>query len=175
MRWGICAAAVAAFCALSCAAIAQDQDQDQDQDQNQNRDQNILTPPAVPEPQAPPEPAPEPYVGGPVQGFQTLPTIKNTYVVTYDLRGIPCVQGVGTPTRCAVTYQSADEGGYPWTKVKCRTGDRSVSTFAWSLDSNSAMAIFEAPPAMITGAKTYAMNVRLGRVCLNPVAAAGGK
>jgi len=95
-----------------------------------------------------------------------MPANENTYIVTYDLRGLQCVQDVGTPDHCAVTNQSADEGGYPWTKVKCKSGDIGVTTFAWSLDDNRPMYIFEAPPALISNAKTYTVNVRLGRTCM---------
>ena len=98
--------------------------------------------------------------------FQMMPAEHNTYVVTYTLRGLKCVQGVGTATQCGVTNPSADEGGYPWTKVKCRPSDASVSTFAWSLDLNQPMGIFEAPPSISTSAETYTVNVRLGRVCM---------
>jgi hypothetical protein len=73
---------------------------------------------------------------------------------------------VGTPTQCAVPNQAADEGGYPWTKVKCKQGDVGISNFAWSLDNNQPMGIFEAPPSLVTSAKTYSVNVRLGRVCM---------
>jgi len=103
--------------------------------------------------------------GGQVRGFQ-LPADENTYVVTYNLRGLTCVQDVGTPTQCAVPNQAADEGGYPWTKVKCKQGDVGISNFAWSLDNNQPMGIFEAPPSLVTSAKTYSVNVRLGRVCM---------
>ena len=99
------------------------------------------------------------------EGFQ-VPADHNTYVVHHDLRGLRCVKGVGTPTQCAVENQAADEGGYPWTKVKCKPGDQSVHTFAWSLSNNQAVYIFEAPPALISGAKTYKINVRLGRTCM---------
>jgi hypothetical protein len=95
-----------------------------------------------------------------------VPADKNTYIVTYNLRGLECVQDIGTPTQCAVANQSADEGGYPWTKVKCRGSDASISTFAWSLDLNQPMDIYEAPPSLTTSAKTSAVNVRLGRVCM---------
>ncbi len=95
-----------------------------------------------------------------------VPSDHNTYVVHYDMRGLRCVKGVGTPTQCAVENQAADEGGYPWTKVKCKPGDQSVHTFAWSLSNNQAVNIFEAPPALISGAKTYKINVRLGRTCM---------
>jgi hypothetical protein len=99
------------------------------------------------------------------EGFQ-VPSDNNTYVVTYDLHGLRCVQGVGTPTQCAVENQAADEGGYPWTKVKCKPGDQSVHTFAWSLSNNQAVGIFEAPPALISSAKIYRIDVRLGRTCM---------
>lgn len=95
-----------------------------------------------------------------------LPKDENTYIVTYNLRGLQCVKDVGTATQCAVTNPSADEGGYPWTKVQCRPGDASVSTFAWSLDYNKPMGIFEAPTQLITYSNTYPINVRLGRVCM---------
>ena len=98
-------------------------------------------------------------------GFQ-MPADHNTYVVTYDLRGLRCVKGVGTPSQCAVENQAADEGGYPWTKVKCKPGDKTVNKFAWSLDNNEAMGIFEAPTALLSDAKTYTINVRFGRTCL---------
>ena len=100
------------------------------------------------------------------QGVFQVPADHNTYIVTYDLRGLRCVKGVGTPSQCAVENQAADEGGYPWTKVKCKPGDKTVNRFAWSLDNNEAMGIFEAPPALISDAKTYKINVRLGRTCL---------
>ncbi len=103
--------------------------------------------------------------GARVKGFQ-LPAEENTYVVTYNLKGLRCVKDLGTPTQCAVTNSSADEGGYPWTKVKCRQGDPGVSTFAWSLDLNKPMGIYEAPPSLTTDAETYTVNVRLGRVCM---------
>lgn len=95
-----------------------------------------------------------------------VPASHNTYVVTYDLRSLACVTGVGTPTNCAVTNQAADEGGYPWTKLKCRMGDITVNRFAWSLDSNEPIDIFEAPPALVSKAKFYKINVRLGRTCM---------
>lgn len=98
--------------------------------------------------------------------FQMMPADENTYVVTYNLHGLQCVKDVGTPTQCAVTNQAADEGGYPWTKVKCRPGDISVSTFAWSLDLNQPMGIFEAPAPLIPSANTYNVSARLGRVCM---------
>lgn len=95
-----------------------------------------------------------------------VPDTKNTYVVTHDIRGLECVKGVGGPKQCAVTSQSADEGGYPWTEVKCRMGDMTVDKFAWSLDRNEPIGIFEAPPALVSQAKLYKVNVRLGRTCM---------
>lgn len=108
-----------------------------------------------------------------VDSFQ-LPADENTYVVTYDLRGLECVQDVGGVDGCAVTNQAADEGGYPWTKVNCRPGDVSVDTFAWSLDNNKPMNIFEAPASLIVSAKLYKINVRLGRTCMKSKTASGG-
>lgn len=98
-------------------------------------------------------------------GFQ-VPSTNNTYVVTHDLRGLECVKGVGGPKQCAVTSQSANEGGYPWTTVKCRPGDMTVNKFAWSLDNNEPLGIFEAPPALVSQAKLYTVNARLGRTCM---------
>lgn len=117
---------------------------------------------AAPAPQAE-EAAP---AGTPVQGFQYAPSPDNTYIVTYDLRGLQCVNGASTPDQCAVPNQDADEGGYPWTKVKCGKGDRSVHVFAWSIDRNQALGVFEAPPQLIPSASTYKVNARIGRVCL---------
>lgn len=99
------------------------------------------------------------------RGFH-VPDASNTYVVTHDVRGLECVKGVGGPKQCAVTNQSADEGGYPWTEVKCRPGDMTVDRFAWSLDRNEPIGIFEAPPALVSQAKLYTVNVRLGRTCM---------
>jgi len=98
-------------------------------------------------------------------GFQ-VPDEKNTYVVTHNLKGLECVKGVGGPAQCAVANDSADEGGYPWTLVKCRMGDKSVNRFAWSLDRNENIKIFEAPTALVSQAKLYKINVRLGRKCM---------
>ena len=98
--------------------------------------------------------------------FEILPAEHNTYTVTFDLHNLECVKNVGTAGQCAVTNQSADEGGYPWTKVKCRAGDRSVTTFAWSLKENRPVSIFEAPPALSTSPNLYPMDVRLGRTCM---------
>lgn len=97
---------------------------------------------------------------------RAAPANENTYVVTYNLKGLQCVKDIGTPTQCAVANQSADEGGYPWTKVKCRGGDASIQTFAWSLDLNQPMDIYEAPPSLTTSAVMTTVNVRLGRVCM---------
>jgi len=91
-----------------------------------------------------------------------------TYDVTHELRGLKCVKGVGSANRCAVSNQDADEGGYPWTFVKCRPGDEAIRSFAWSLKDNSLVYIFEAPPALVTGAEYYTMDVRLGRTCMQP-------
>jgi hypothetical protein len=101
-----------------------------------------------------------------VGDFQMAPTDENTYLVTYDLSNLECVSDVGTAYQCAVTNQAADEGGYPWTKVKCRRGDISVNTFAWSHDNNRPLIIFEAPPALASSPNTYKVNVRLSRVCM---------
>ena len=98
-------------------------------------------------------------------GFQ-VPDTKNTYVVTHDIRGLQCVKGVGGPSQCAIANESADEGGYPWTEVKCRMGDKTVNRFAWSLDRNERVGIFEAPTALVSQAKFYKINVRLGRTCV---------
>jgi len=98
-------------------------------------------------------------------GFQ-VPDTTNTYVVTHDIKGLQCVKGVGGPSQCAIANESADEGGYPWTTVKCRMGDKSVNRFAWSLDRNERVGIFEAPTALVSQAKFYKINVRLGRTCL---------
>lgn len=156
-QYVFCCTIVAMICIGSPCALAQDAE-----DQKDQKDQDAGT-------AAPETPPVQDFQGGDVErGFKLLPTEKNTYNVTFDLRGLLCVKDVGTPTQCGVPNQSADEGGYPWTKVKCRKGDRSVSTFAWSLDQNRPMGIFEAPPALVTGAQTYTVNVRLGRVCQKP-------
>jgi hypothetical protein len=129
---------------------------------------------------APEQPAPEAAVpegptmrqaGGAQQGFQISPTVTNTYIVTTDVRGLKCVVGVGSTDACAVVSQTADEGGAPWNRLKCRAGDSSVSTFAWSIDKNKAISVFEAPPALANGSQTRAINVRLGRVCMKANAA----
>ena len=99
--------------------------------------------------------------------FEMLPSDENTYVVHADLRGLRCVEGVGTATSCAVPDPTTDEGGYPWTKVQCRKGDRSVGTFAWSLDEHRSVAIFEAPAALSFSPTYRTINVRLGRTCLS--------
>jgi hypothetical protein len=98
--------------------------------------------------------------------FTVLPTKKNTYVVTRDLRGLQCVTGVGDKNSCAVIRGAAVGNDYPWDSVKCRPGDSSVGTYASLLDNNRAVNIFAAPPALMTSADTYTINVRLGRVCL---------
>lgn len=91
---------------------------------------------------------------------------EKTYDVEKVVKGLRCVKGVGSQNRCAVANQDADEGGYPWSLVKCKPGDDAVKNFAWSLKDNSPVHIFEAPPALVTGAEFYTMDVRLGRTCL---------
>ena len=98
--------------------------------------------------------------------FEVESVESDTYLVTHDLKGLECVKDVGTPGECAVPYPSADEGGYPWTTVKCRAGDTSVSTSAWSMGSNRPVRIFEAPAALSYAPKTYAIDVRLSRKCM---------
>ncbi len=104
---------------------------------------------------------------GPVQGFHLLPTVDNTYVVTHDLSGLRCVAGVGTESSCAVTKSTNYGNGYPWTLVPCRPGDQNLSTFAVLTDKKRPVTLFDAPPALIAKAKTYSIDVRLGRVCMS--------
>lgn len=100
------------------------------------------------------------------EGGSQVSNQKNTYIVTHDLKGLECVKGVGGSSQCAVANESADEGGYPWTLVKCRLGDKSMRRLAWSLDRNEKINIFEAPTALVSQAKLYKINVRLGRECM---------
>jgi hypothetical protein len=91
-----------------------------------------------------------------------------TYEVKKELKGLMCVKGVGNQNRCAVANQDANEGGYPWSLVKCKPGDDAVGNMAWSLKDNSPVQIFEAPPALVTGAQYYTLDVRLIRTCMKP-------
>lgn len=163
-RWRWTAIMVLAF-TISPMAWAQDAPSPENDDPNK-----VVDVPAVPlEPQTgeqPPPPAPPVQTGDVVRGFQFQPTVKNTYVVTYDLRKLLCVKEVGSANSCAVTNRDADEGGYPWTLVKCRGGDKTVNTFARSLDNDAAVSIFEAPPSLTSAVAMRPLNVRLGRVCL---------
>ena len=155
-----CTLAAAAFTLVSARASAQAPQDDRPTD----------TPP---QDAAPAQSMPQ-GGGGRVQGFQILPTIDNTYVVTHDLRGLLCLADVGTQNSCAIIRPEGNST-YPWDKVQCKRSDPSVSTFAWSLDNNRAVSIFDAPPALTMGAKTYGINVRLGRVCMKPGTVGGKK
>lgn len=90
----------------------------------------------------------------------------NTYTVSYTLDDLACVSGVGSPDECAVPNETANEGGYPWTLVKCKEGDATLSMSAWSLMRNAPLRIFEAPVALSqTPTKTDTEKVRLQKSC----------
>jgi hypothetical protein len=136
-------------------------------------EQGVAGSPVVPDipvtPEAPPPETP-PQQGGEVeQGFQYIKTPDSTYTATAPLRGLSCVVGVGSESACAVTFSSADEGGYPWTLVKCHPGDVSLKTFATLLEGKQQVQIFEAPPQLSARAQTRSINVKLVRVCRKPL------
>ena len=98
--------------------------------------------------------------------FEVQTVENDTYTASHVIKGLECVKDVGGPDECAVPYPSADEGGYPWTTVNCRSGDTRVSTSSWSLGSGRPIRIFEAPAALSYAPKSYSIDVRLVRTCM---------
>ena len=172
VRFLLCWALAVPLCAAASFALAQDEGAPgREEDQRTPAapaDQGAPAEAAAPAPPAGPQMR---QAGGAHQGFRVLPTVKNTYVVTSAVRGLRCVVGVGSDDSCAVTDQSADEGGPPWDRVKCRPGDESMDTYARSLDDKREIRIFEAPPALASASETRPIDVRLGRVCVKAASA----
>lgn len=161
MRLLFCYVLIAALCAVPTVATAQDQEGQVEQgEQVEEQGEEV-------EGEVQDEGGAQGEVMS-IPSFTVLPTKKDTYVVTRDLRGLQCVTGVGDKNSCAVIRGAAVGKDYPWDTVNCRSGDSSVGTYASLLDNKRPVNIFAAPPALMTSADTYTIDVRLGRVCLKP-------
>jgi len=161
MRFIFCFVIIAALCNAFPAAIALAQDE--------QAEPAVVAEPSEQEEQVEGDVQDEEEIqsgGTSIPTFTLLPTQKNTYVVTRNLRGLKCVVGVGDKNSCAVIRGPSVGKDYPWDTLKCRSGDSSVGTYASYLDNKRQVYIFAAPPALMTSANTNTINVQLGRVCL---------